>query len=93
MINFTFKDCCTEQPNFLNAALKIETKLTPKDLLKSLKSIEQQLGRDFNGQRYGPRPIDLDILYYEDAELNEPDLMIPHPRIHEREFVLRPLAE
>ena len=83
----------TDQPRFLNAAIKFETKLTPIELLKALKMIEEQLGRDFQGQRYGPRPIDLDILYYEDIELGLPELIIPHPRIQEREFVLRPLAE
>ena len=81
------------QPPFLNGALKIETELSPKDLLKELKGIERKMGRLFTSQRWGPRVIDLDILMYDDLVLNEPDLIIPHRLMHEREFVLLPLKE
>jgi 2-amino-4-hydroxy-6-hydroxymethyldihydropteridine diphosphokinase len=77
----------------LNAALVLETDLRPKELLAELKAIERELGRDPNGVRYGPRLIDLDILAIEGVCLDEPDLVIPHPRLHERRFALEPLAE
>ncbi|KAI8911553.1 Dihydropteroate synthase-like protein, partial [Gorgonomyces haynaldii] len=83
----------TDQPSFLNGALKVKTALNPHDLLKKLKEIEEQLGRDFAGIKNGPRPIDLDILYYGELEMQTEDLVIPHPRLQEREFVLRPLAD
>lgn len=80
------------QGNFLNAALKIRTGLSPSLLLKELKSIEKKLGRR-KTVRYGPRTIDLDILFYADKIIKRNGLEIPHPRIFEREFVLRPLLE
>ena len=80
------------QVNFLNAALKIRTGLSPFLLLKELKSIEKKLGRR-KTVRYGPRTIDLDILFYADKIIKRNGLEIPHPRIFEREFVLRPLLE
>ncbi|KAL2912186.1 trifunctional dihydropteroate synthetase [Polyrhizophydium stewartii] len=84
----------TDQPLFLNACLKVRTALAPHDLLALLKTIEADLGRELNnGVRYGPRPIDLDILFYNHLELNTETLVIPHPRIAEREFVLRPLCD
>jgi 2-amino-4-hydroxy-6-hydroxymethyldihydropteridine diphosphokinase len=82
----------TDQPPFLNMVLRGVTDLPPHDLLEFLKGIERDLGRR-PGKRFGPRPIDLDILYYEDQMINDADLQIPHPRIAEREFVLAPLAE
>jgi 2-amino-4-hydroxy-6-hydroxymethyldihydropteridine diphosphokinase len=82
----------TDQPPFLNMVLRGETELSPQALLAHLKTIERDLGR-VPGKRFGPRPIDLDILYYDDRIVDEPDLQIPHPRIAERDFVLRPLAE
>src|SRR5512143_1931507 len=82
----------TEQPAFLNMALKVETALTPRALLKNLKEIEARLGREASF-RYGPRKIDLDILFYGDLILNDEALVIPHPRLHERAFVLVPLAD
>jgi GTP cyclohydrolase-4 len=82
----------SDQPRFFNAALKGSTQLPPYDLLRFLKSIERRMGRE-NTIRYGPRPIDLDILVYGDLVLDDPDLSIPHPRITERPFVLIPLAE
>lgn len=80
------------QPKFLNAALKIRTELSPLKLLKNLKKIEKELGRT-KTIRYGPRIIDLDILFYADKIINRKDLKIPHPKIFEREFVIRPLLE
>lgn len=81
-----------DQPNFLNIALKGETGLTPSQLLTFLKETEVNLGRQ-NSVRYGPRHIDLDILFYEDLVVNLPNLHIPHPRLAERAFALRPLAD
>jgi len=80
------------QPKFLNAALKISTMLSPAILLKSLKTIEKHLGRRKN-TRNGPRKIDLDILLYADRVIKQKDLIIPHPRMFMREFVIKPLAE
>ena len=80
------------QGKFLNAALKIRTSLSPLILLKKLKSIEKQLGRE-KTVRNGPRAIDLDILFYGDRIINSKNLTIPHPRVFEREFVIKPLLE
>ncbi len=80
------------QAKFLNAALKIQTGISPLKLLQSLKRIEKELGRA-ETVRWGPRTIDLDILFYGDRIINRKDLVIPHPRIFEREFVVRPLLE
>ncbi|MCC7046505.1 MAG: 2-amino-4-hydroxy-6-hydroxymethyldihydropteridine diphosphokinase [Alphaproteobacteria bacterium] len=82
----------TDQPRFVNGALRAETALTPRDLLKKLKDIEREVGRT-PSVRYGPRLIDLDILFHGDLVQADPDLDIPHPRIAERLFVLRPLAD
>lgn len=82
----------TEQPPFYNAVCCVESRLTPRDLLGRLKEIERRIGRTA-GLRWGPRPIDLDILLYGDAIVKEPDLEVPHPRLAERAFVLAPLAE
>lgn len=82
----------TDQPDFCNAAVLLETALTPRELLGELKRLERELGRE-PGERWGPRVIDLDILIYDDVELDEPDLQIPHPRLSERAFALVPLAE
>jgi 2-amino-4-hydroxy-6-hydroxymethyldihydropteridine diphosphokinase len=80
-----------DQPPFLNMALRAETELSPRDLLARLKGIEAGLGRVPNF-RNGPRLIDLDILFYDDLILETPSLIIPHPRLRERAFVLIPLA-
>jgi len=80
------------QGRFLNAAAKIETDLSPEALLEELKRVERALGRT-PGPRWGPREIDLDILLYGDTVLETADLVIPHPRMRERRFVLAPLAE
>ena len=82
----------TDQPRFINAVVEAETERDPADLLKALKGIEKRMGRR-DARRWGPRIIDLDILLYNDLIVNEQSLRIPHPRMHEREFVLRPLAE
>lgn len=81
-----------QQPHFLNQALKIETSLTPKDLLHCLLHIEKSLGRE-RDEKWGPRLIDIDILFYNDAVINEEGLTIPHPQMQNRRFVLQPLAE
>ena len=80
------------QGKFLNAALKIDTKLPALALLKKLKKIENQLGRE-KTVRFGPRVIDLDILLYADKIINSKRLTIPHPRMFKRDFVIKPLAE
>jgi len=82
----------TEQPAFLNMVIEAETKLNPRALLTYLKQREDELGR-IESFRYGPRQIDLDILFYDDLVFNEDDLQIPHPRLQERAFVLVPLAD
>jgi 2-amino-4-hydroxy-6-hydroxymethyldihydropteridine diphosphokinase len=82
----------TDQPIFLNIVIEGHTELPPEPLLDMLKSIEMQLGR-IAGRRYGPRPIDLDILFYDDLIMETPRLTIPHPRLQERRFVLQPLAD
>ena len=82
----------TSQPTFLNQVCKVETDLQPFDLLELLKNVEKQLGRRATFL-YGPRTIDLDILFYNDLTLESAELTIPHPRIEERAFVLVPLAD
>ena len=82
----------TDQNPFLNAALLGETKLPPLVLLRALKQLEAELGR-LPSYRYGPRLLDIDILFYDDQVLATPELTLPHGRMAEREFVLRPLAE
>lgn len=81
-----------EQDWFVNVVAKLETGLAPKDLLYTLLDIERSLGR-VREVRWGPRVIDLDILLYDDLVLDEEGLAIPHPRMHERGFVLVPFAE
>lgn len=82
------------QPDFLNQVVRIETDLDPRSLLHVCLDIESSLGRDRRHEvRWGPRPIDIDVLTYESAVVREPDLIIPHPRLAERAFVLVPLVE
>ena len=81
-----------DQPRFLNAVVMIETELEPDVLLWNLLLIERRLGR-VRTQRWGPRPLDLDILFYGDEVIEEPGLTVPHPLLQERAFVLVPLAE
>lgn len=84
----------TDQPSFVNSCVAVETNLTPEALLARVQSVEQSLGRRRTAEpRWGPRPIDIDILAYDDLTLASPDLILPHPRLLERAFVLVPLAE
>ena len=80
------------QGQYLNAAAELHTDLPPRELLKVLLDVEQSLGR-VRSEPNAPRTIDLDLLLYGDRVINEPDLVVPHPRMHERLFVLEPLAE
>jgi 2-amino-4-hydroxy-6-hydroxymethyldihydropteridine diphosphokinase len=80
------------QRRFLNQVLESETAISPFDLLNELQTLEKELGREA-GIRYGPRVIDIDILLYGGAVVDEPELQIPHPRLHQRAFVLVPLSE
>jgi 3-oxoacyl-[acyl-carrier protein] reductase len=80
------------QGNYLNAAAEVQTDLPPRQLLDWLLDVERRLGR-VRQERYGPRTVDLDLLLYGDQVLDEPGLLVPHPRLHERRFVLEPLAE
>jgi 2-amino-4-hydroxy-6-hydroxymethyldihydropteridine diphosphokinase len=82
-----------EQPRFLNAVAEIETPLDARGFLDLLLSVEQRLGRERTGPRWGPRTIDLDLLLFGDEEIDEPGLVVPHPHLGERLFVLEPLAE
>jgi len=81
------------QPEFLNAVIKINTLLTPFKLLERLKGIELLLRRKFCSTKWAPRTIDLDILFYGDLIFASKDLVIPHPLLHKRYFVLKPLCE
>ena len=81
------------QENFLNAVLKLESSFSPQELLAQLQRIETVVFRRIRTIHWGPRPIDLDILFYGDLMVAEEALTIPHPRLHERRFVLVPLAE
>jgi len=81
-----------DQPAFLNMVIRAETDLEPEALLEFLKQLEVQLGRE-SSVRWGPRLIDLDILFYDDLVIDTPPLVIPHPRLHERAFVLVPLTD
>jgi len=83
----------SDQPLFLNAVCRVSTGLEPQALLRFLKNLEREIGRRPGGQRWGPRPIDLDILLYDDRVVDAPDLNVPHPRLAERAFVLVPLCE
>ena len=82
----------TDQPAFLNAVAEGWTTLAPHSLLHAVKALEVVAGREV-GPRWGPRPLDIDLLLYDDQAVNTPDLVIPHPRLSERRFVLAPLAD
>lgn len=80
---------------FINAAVCVSTSLSPRELLEATQDVERELGRkvkSVDGQ-YHDRPIDIDILLYDDIRVDEPDLKIPHPRMNERDFVMKPLGE
>jgi len=81
------------QPDFFNAVLKAETTLSPRQMLGELQRIERDVFRRVRTERWGPRTMDLDILLWGELVLTDEDLTIPHPRLHERRFVLAPLAE
>jgi len=81
-----------DQPKFLNQVAELETELDPEDLLGILRGIENDLGR-VRRERWGPRTIDLDLLLVGDRRVDSPTLKLPHPRLHERRFVLEPLAD
>ncbi|MEO5829392.1 MAG: 2-amino-4-hydroxy-6-hydroxymethyldihydropteridine diphosphokinase [Rhodanobacter sp.] len=81
-----------EQPPFINAAVELDTTLSPHDLLDALLAIEQRAGR-VRAERNGPRMLDLDLLHVEGVQLDEPQLTLPHPRLAERAFVLLPLCD
>jgi 2-amino-4-hydroxy-6-hydroxymethyldihydropteridine diphosphokinase len=83
----------TDQPRFLNGAVAVETSLGARELLELLLRIEADHGRTREGPQGGPRTLDLDLLVHGDERLDEPGLTVPHPRLHERDFVLEPLAE
>ena len=81
-----------DQPPFLNGAVALETELAARELLDALLAIERELGRE-RRERWGPRTIDLDLLLYGDATIDEPGLTVPHPRLPERRFALEPLLD
>jgi 2-amino-4-hydroxy-6-hydroxymethyldihydropteridine diphosphokinase len=81
-----------EQPDYLNAVVAIDTTLDAHELLVAGQRIEADAHR-VRGERWGPRTLDVDVLFYGDAVIDEPDLVVPHPRWHERDFVLAPLAD
>lgn len=85
-------DCAAGDPDFFNAVLELQTRLTAPDLLQALQSLEQQAGRQ-RPYRNAPRSLDLDLLLYGRGQIDCPSLSLPHPRMWERAFVLRPLAE
>ena len=83
----------TDQPHFLNAVAEVPTTASPGIFLLQLLKVERDLGRIRDGNRWGPRLIDLDLLLYVNEIIDDEDLHVPHPHLHERTFVLQPLAE
>jgi 2-amino-4-hydroxy-6-hydroxymethyldihydropteridine diphosphokinase len=83
----------TDQPDFLNAALRVRTALGPEELLEAAKGVERDLGREPGGRRHGPRPIDVDVLLLGDVEYSSDRLVLPHREVTSRRFVLEPLLE
>jgi len=83
----------SNQPWFVNAAVRIRTGLGPFDLLKALKRLEWRSGREDHCVRFGPRVIDFDIIFYNEERVQSADLVIPHPRMHQRGFVLHPMVD
>lgn len=82
-----------DQPDFLNACLRVETDLGPEELLATCKAVERELGRVAGGPRHGPRPIDVDVLLLGSLEYRSERLTLPHPEVSSRRFVLVPLLE
>ena len=83
----------TDQPDFLNACIAIDTELEPEELLEECKAVERELGRTAGGRRHGPRPIDVDVLLLGDREHRSERLVLPHREVTRRRFVLEPLLE
>ena len=83
----------SDQPDFLNACVRVQTELGPEELLDACKAVERELGRESGGQRHGPRPIDVDLLLLGGAEHRSERLTLPHPGLRSRRFVLEPLLE
>jgi 2-amino-4-hydroxy-6-hydroxymethyldihydropteridine diphosphokinase len=84
----------TDQPPFVNLCIAVDTELAPRELLARAYEVERAFGRDrAHEQRWGPRSVDVDIIAYDGLTIDEPDLVLPHPRLFERAFVLIPLAE
>jgi 2-amino-4-hydroxy-6-hydroxymethyldihydropteridine diphosphokinase len=83
----------TDQPDFYNAVLQVDTELGPEELLDAAKAVERALGREPGGPRHGPRPIDVDVLLLGDVEHSSERLTLPHPEVRSRRFVLEPLLE
>jgi 2-amino-4-hydroxy-6-hydroxymethyldihydropteridine diphosphokinase len=81
------------QPDYVNAVVAIDTVLSPQALLQALQAIERRQGRERTGEKWGPRVLDLDLLLYGSRVINTADLTVPHPGLHERDFVLVPLEE
>ena len=77
----------SDQPAFVNAVAELDTQLSARDFLDALLAVERQAGRERNSERWGPRILDLDVLLYGQARIDEPALHVPHPRLHERAFV------
>ncbi|EHQ30056.1 2-amino-4-hydroxy-6-hydroxymethyldihydropteridine diphosphokinase [Mucilaginibacter paludis] len=82
----------TDEPDYLNQVLLVETAMPARQLLQTILGIEKQLGRE-RKEKWGSRTIDIDILFYGNEVINEPDLVVPHPQLHNRKFTLAPLAE
>jgi 2-amino-4-hydroxy-6-hydroxymethyldihydropteridine diphosphokinase len=82
-----------DQDWFVNAAIKVTTDLAPRELLTALQGIQRQAGRTADKIRFGPRTLDLDIIFYDDLVMDLPELTLPHPRMHKRRFVLQPLCD
>jgi 2-amino-4-hydroxy-6-hydroxymethyldihydropteridine diphosphokinase len=83
----------TEQDWFVNSVIRIETRLEPLELLDRLQAIQREAGRTADSVRFGPRVLDLDLLLYDRLVLDDPRLSLPHPRMHRRRFVLKPLCD
>jgi 2-amino-4-hydroxy-6-hydroxymethyldihydropteridine diphosphokinase len=81
------------QPDFLNVVIEAEAGLAPREALEAIRTVEQERGRQPGGARWGPRPLDIDLLLFRDQVIDETDLQVPHPRFHLRRFVLVPLAD
>lgn len=82
-----------DQNWFVNAALHVRTRLSPQALLKKTQQVQKRLGRKTDAVRFGPRILDLDIIFYDDLCIESPRLVIPHPRMHKRRFVLQPIYD